>query len=620
MEWRMRVTALTAVIVMGAVLAEPAAANDLFNSFYRRGYTKSEILAELTVYRVVMMAVSVAIGFGLGWFLSPEAKGLRRNVLLSVAVIVIGVAVFNQGTLGWSAAFVVSIAGFCLAFGYWAGRGIKALLEVPTTFGSSRWATSDDLREKDLLGRDGIILGSIPSDENPGQPAAVSYEGDRHLLTSAPTRSGKGVSHIVPNLLSYQGSALVIDPKGENAMITAKARQKMGQDVYCFDPWHISGLGAARFNPLDWLDLGDVDATENAMLLADALVQKSSHGDAFWREEAKALLQGLILLVAFDEAYSGQRHLGTVRDLLLLSGDEMKALFQQMANSPHHIVASTGGRSLQKEEKLMANVLASAQAETHFLDSARIREAMAVSDFKFEDLKKRPMTIYLILPADRLGAFGRVLRLLVQQAITVNARNIEDKPEKPVLFILDEMPALGRLTMVEQAYGLMAGFGIQLWGITQNLSQLKKVYGEDYETFIGNSGVIAYFGSPDKTTAEYFSTLCGVTTVWNISSAIATAFSSSTGGSGGSRSSSTTNTDNRAASQRKLAYPDELIRMSNHEQLILIENNYPIMANKLRWFEDPDLKDKGVNLHALAKVAKADAAVRAEIDTLTETV
>lgn len=104
-----------------------------------------------------------------------------------------------------------------------------------------------------------------------------------------------------------------------------------------------------------------------------------------------------------------------------------------------------------------------------------------------------------------MNAFGRFLRLMVQQAITENARNIEDTPEKPVLFILDEMPALGRLTMVEQAYGLMAGFGIQLWGITQDLCQLRKVYGEDYESFIGNSGAVAYFGSPDKTSAEYFS-------------------------------------------------------------------------------------------------------------------
>ena len=303
------------------------------------------------------------------------------------------------------------------------------------------------------------------------------------------------------------------------------------------------------------------------------------------------------MLVAFDEAYQGRRHLGTVRDLLLLSGDELEALFQQMANSPHHIIASTGSRSLQKEAKLMANVLASAQAETHMLDSARLRESLSASDFSFEDLKKTPMTIYLILPSDRLGAFGRFLRLLVQQAITVNARNIEDKPKKPVLFILDEMPALGRLTMVEQAYGLMAGFGIQLWGITQDLCQLRKVYGEDYESFIGNSGAVAYFGSPDKTSAEYFSDMCGVTTVWNFSTAIASAFSSSSGAGGASTSTSTTNTDNRAATQRKLAYPDELMRLREGQQLILIENTNPIMAKKIKWYEDPEMSVKGVNTH-----------------------
>ena len=186
----------------------------------------------------------------------------------------------------------------------------------------------------------------------------------------------------------------------------------------------------------------------------------------------------------------------------------------------------------------------------------------------------------------------------MQQAITVNARNIEDKPTKPVLFILDEMPALGRLTMVEQAYGLMAGFGIQLWGITQDLCQLRKVYGEDYESFIGNSGVVAYFGSPDKTSADYFSDLCGVTTVWNFSSAVATAFSSSSGGSGGGSSSrSTTSTDTRAATQRKLAYPDELMRLDQSQQLILIENTNPIMAAKIKWYEVPELAAKGINLH-----------------------
>ena len=601
MSWLSRESAaILLTCIAGIAATDPVMAQTLFGNGYDNNYY-GDYVFELTMARIIMMAVSVGSGFCIGWFLSPQAAELRRAVMLGLACVVGAVALFNNGLLGWSAAWLVSFFGFFVALGYWLGQGVKAMLQTPTTFGSSEWADVDHMIDKELFGRDGIVLGSVAAYDaiDEAVEAVFSYKGDRHLLTVAPTRSGKGVSHIIVNLLNYLGSVLVIDPKGENAMITAKARKEMGQKVHCVDPWHISGLPVARFNPLDWLDLGDVDAVENAMLLADALVQKDSHADSFWQEEAKALLQGLILLVAFDEAYDGKRHLGTVRDLLLLSGDDLTDLFQQMAKSPHHIVRSTGARSLQKEEKLMASVLASAQAETHMLDSERLRESLSVSDFKFEDLKKEPMSIYLILPADRLGAFGRFLRLLVQQAITVYARNIEDKPEKPVLFILDEMPALGRLTIVEQAYGLMAGFGIQLWGITQDLCQLRKVYGEDYESFIGNSGAVSYFGSPDKTSADYFSDMCGVTTVWNFSSALASAFSSSSGGSGGgSSSSSTTDTDTRAATQRKLAYPDELMRLDHDQQLILIENTNPIMATKIKWFEDPELKDKGVNLHA----------------------
>ncbi|WP_274379240.1 type IV secretory system conjugative DNA transfer family protein [Rhodophyticola sp. CCM32] len=302
--------------------------------------------------------------------------------------------------------------------------------------------------------------------------------------------------------------------------------------------------------------------------------------------------------MAFDEAYEGRRNLGTVRDLLLLNGDALMELFQYMANSPHHLVASTGARSLQKEPKLMANVMASAQAETHMLDSARLRESLSTSDFTFEDLKKDPTSIFLILPADRLDTFSRFLRLLVQQAITVNARNVADKPKKPVLFILDEMPALGRLSMVEQAYGLMAGFGIQLWGITQDLCQLRRVYGEDYESFIANSGAVAYFGSPDKTSTEYFAAACGTTTVWNFSSAVSNALTTNHGKDGASSGNTMTYSDNRAASQRNLAYPDELRRLPLDRQLLLIENMNPIMARKIRWFRDPELAPKGTNTHA----------------------
>ena len=210
-------------------------------------------------------------------------------------------------------------------------------------------------------------------------------------------------------------------------------------------------------------------------------------------------------------------------------------------------------------------------------------------------MKAAPTTVYLVLPSDRLNTFGRWLRLLIQQAITVNARNIAQKPPKPILFLLDEMPALGRLAMVEQAYGLMAGFGMQLWGIVQDLSQLERIYDKGWETFISNAGVLQYFGSRDQASAGYFSKLCGVTTMerTSISTSIARAFGSSSGGN------TTTYSENTSinVAQRHLAYADELMVMRKGQQLLVVEDVNPIKAQRSNWYADAELKSLGVNLH-----------------------
>ena len=554
--------------------------------------------AQLILLRIVIMVGAIGVGFAIGWIFSPSAKPFRMLSVYVVGGLLVMQTLVNGGVVGWGATAIVASLGFLTAFGYWVGTGMSALAKAPTTFGSSRWATMQDVSDHNVLGPEGIKLGAVVME---GQSKVVSYLGDRHLLTVAPTRSGKGTTQIIPNLLSYEGSVVVIDPKGENALITAKQRHEMGQKVHIVDPWGIvnfDGVEPSRFNPLDWLVSGDLDITENAMLLADALVIGESHADSFWTEEAKALLQGIILYVATDEQEDGQRHLGRVRELLLLDGEQQQEFFRYMLKSTHHIVASTGARCLQKEPKLLANVLASAQAQTHFLDSARLQDSLSASDFRFDDLKEQPTTIYLVLPADRLNAFGRWLRLLIQQAITVNARNIDVKPEKPVLFILDEFAALGRLTMIEQAYGLMAGFGMQLWGIVQDLNQLERIYDKGWQSFIANAGMINSFGSSDKMAAEYFSSMCGETTVWNLSSALSSAFSRGTGGGNNSTSDTITNSDTRAAAQRKLIYPDELMRLDANKQLIFIENMYPLQAKRIAWFEDENLKHLGNNLLA----------------------
>ena len=533
--------------------------------------------------------LSAVLGFAAGFLPIFLFKRYRDIAAALAAVGLLYVALLPGVGIGMAFAVgtIAFIAGVVIAL----GRGKS---DRSTTLGSAQWADLEEIKQKELIGKKGLLLGTFPIGE--GKATRLRYAGDRHFLTVAPTRTGKGTCSVVPNLLTYTGAALVIDPKGENAHITAKRRKALGQSVALVDPWGVAsaklGVKPARFNPIDWLDADDPDLAENAMLLADALVVPSGKGEQFWDEEAKALLMGLILYVATQPEEKKNRTLGRVRELLTKDGEAIKGLFAFMTESSNPIVKSTGGRCLQKDEKTLANVLASAQAHTHFLDSPRIKESLSASDFQFEDLKAGKTTIYLILPSERLHTFGRWLRLLVQQAITVRARQgIASKDEPAVLFMLDELPALGHLQMVEQAYSLMAGFGMQLWGIVQDLSQLKKIYGESWETFVGNSGVLQYFGSRDKMTAEYFSSLCGTTTVWTLSTAISRAVGAVTGGN-----DSTTHSE----ASRPLLYPDELMRLHDTRQIVLVENMNPILGTKVKWFEDQQLEPLGVNLHKQA--------------------
>ena len=563
--------------------------------------------------RFIQHLLAALFGAILGAFFSEKFKEHRRWVFLMFLAIGAIVGTITSVFFGNVAFFFLGfIVAYILLKNAISARTRKRT--KPTTFGSAEWADFQHLQENNLIGKEGFTLGVF---KEGGVDHPLHYKGDRHLLTVAPTRSGKGVSSIIPNLLNYQGSAIVIDPKGENAMITAARRgdgdkiqniQGLGQTVHVIDPWGITGLPSSRFNPLDWLDPEDVDINENAMILADSIITpQGGNRDQFWDEEAKALLMGFLLWVALEESEKENRTLARVRDIISLGTMELNDVLGEMSLSSNHIVSSAGVRTLSKEEKLKSSVLASLQSHTHFLDSPRMRESLSVSDFNFEDLKTSRMTIYLVLPADRLETFGRWLRLLIQQALTVNARNIKTIPERPVLFLLDEMAALGRLTMVEQAFSLMAGFGVQLWGIVQDLSQLERIYEAGWQTFIGNSGVLQYFGSRDLKTAEYFSKLCGVTTIEKTSFArsIARSFGFSSSNNSSSHSDNTTFTENTTEDvvQRNLAFPDELMVLRDNKQLVFVESFNPIRAHKIAWFADEKLKTLGKNIRKQDTVA-----------------
>ena len=425
-----------------------------------------------------------------------------------------------------------------------------------------------------LQENEGLLIGrSIESGK------LLRYDGPAHLLTMAPTRSGKGVGTIIPNLLTLDRSVVCIDPKGENARVTARARAGKG-DVWCLDPFGVSGRTAARYNPLAWLDPASPDLAEDAQTIADALVHDApgQSGEAHWNEEAKALIAGVILHTVVHEA-PARVTLATVRDKLTRDPAGFAALLadMQVSTGAGGLIARAANRQLGKSNREAAGVLSSAQRHTHFMDSPRLVDSTSASDFRFADLKERPGTVFLCLPPDRLDTYARWLRLLVGQAVTDMARS-PARPASPVLFLLDEFAALGRLEPVERAMGLMAGYDLQLWPILQDMHQLRALYGERAGTFLSNAGVVQTFGVNDHATADMLSRTIGDTTIEyeTVSTSQKTSWFDSP-------DHSTSISGHVAA--RRLVTPDEIMRMPADTLLLLRQGERPLWAKKIRYYD-----------------------------------
>ena len=276
--------------------------------------------------------------------------------------------------------------------------------DADDTHGSARFAT--DVEARDLMGDAGLLIGR---DRKSGK--LLRYPGPAHLLTIAPTRSGKGVGTIIPNLIDYPFASVCIDPKGENARIAARQRRGFGP-VHILDPFGITGRVPAAFNPLDRIDPTSLDVADDCMTLADALVHDAHNQqtEAHWNEEAKVLITGLLMHIVASEPAS-TRTLATLREHLTLAPAAFLALLERMQGQGG-LVARAAKRHLGKSGREAAGVLSSAQRHTHFLDSPRMTATLGHSDFRFADLKERPASIFLVLPPDRLDTYARWLRLM----------------------------------------------------------------------------------------------------------------------------------------------------------------------------------------------------------------
>jgi type IV secretion system protein VirD4 len=463
--------------------------------------------------------------------------------------------------------------------------GVAAALAVTTMWrrrrrprpsdshGSAHWGAGEVLRRDQglLLGRDG--------------PQLLRFAGEGHVLTVAPTRAGKGVSAVIPSLLDYRGAVLVTDPKGENYAVTARWRQAaLGHTVHAFDPFDVAG-GKATYNPLDLIDAASAEAVDDARLLADMLVLPGAREgeQAFWNEEARGVLTGLILHVAAN-APAEMRTLTHVRELLTAPPEPFADLLKEMQASQavDGLVARAAARLLQKAPKERSGVISTAQSHTHFLDSPRMAEVLKRSTVDFSQLKRQPVSVYLLLPTDRIDAYARWLRLLIACALRATARTA-GQPKERVLFLLDEFAHLGRMHPVQRDIGLAGGFGVTFWLIVQDLSQLKSTYAETWPTFLANVDVLQAFGINDWDTAEYVSKMTGESTIYVESK------HQSRGTSRGPHAQRQLGSGRAWSEQgRRLLLPDEVRRLPRESALVFVKGGAPLCVERVNYLRDPE--------------------------------
>jgi type IV secretion system protein VirD4 len=421
-------------------------------------------------------------------------------------------------------------------------RGVASRYLKQQNVPQARWQVPENILKSETLSYDPknpgkqILIGAL-------HKKLVGIEDNRHVLTVAGSRAGKSVT-LIGNLLFYRGSILATDPKAELANITAERRAALGQKVHVLDPFDYASDRLDKFragyNPLSVLKADSPTIIEDASLIADALVvQAQSGSDPHWDESAKNCIEGLILQVATDPNYKGKRTLVTVRDLIKTAmlpipeeegqnKDEEHpcALEIEMLENAERLNQVEATQDLantiegaardfyEKSDRERDSVLSTARRHTKFLDYTAMRKTLSQHDFDLADLKRKKngVSIYLCFPATRMEICNRWLRLFINQLLDAMEQE-KTKPAAPVLCCLDEFPILGYMRQLENAAGQIASFDVKLWVMLQDWNQGKALYGERWETFTGNAGILQFFGNNDLATTEYVCKRLGKTRV-----------------------------------------------------------------------------------------------------------
>ncbi len=370
------------------------------------------------------------------------------------------------------------------------------------------WKSTKSVRQKMGLCSDKFALQH--DEEKAGLP--VLDESDGHILCVAPTGAGKGRGLVIPTLLSYHGSMVVLDIKGEAARVTAQRRRDMGQKVYILDPFKELDKGHHAFNPLDTVLSRDQGAIEDAALMFAKMVAggERSAREPFWEDQADDLNAGILTHVMSSRKKT-DRTFAAAHEILMsddtdyrlacmLDNDEVKSGFAR-----RNIAAYLS----LPERETRPSVLGTARQRMRTFSSKAARTSTRRTSFSVDDLKEgKPMTIYLVVPIHKLDSHKGLLRLWLSAFINIMTMR-KVRPEKPTLFVIDEMAQLGHMPQFQQISTLLRGYGMRAIMILQSLSQFRYLFPEDPDTMIQNCGTILTFGHRAYTLSQDMARVLG---------------------------------------------------------------------------------------------------------------
>ncbi|MEO3431885.1 conjugal transfer protein TraG [Inquilinus sp. CAU 1745] len=445
-----------------------------------------------------------------------------------------------------------------------------------STYGSARWAERKDVATSGLLGDDGVVLGRF-------EERYLRHHGPEHVLCFAPTRSGKGVGLVVPSLLTWPGSAIVHDIKGENWQLTAGWRSHFSR-VLIFDP---TDLASAAYNPLLEVrrsdsEVRDVQNVADILVDPEGLLERRNH----WEKTSHSLLVGAILHVLYAEV---DKTLAGVAAFLSDPKRPIEATLAAMmrtphlGQTPHPVVAQAARELLNKSENERSGVLSTAMSFLGLYRDPVVAKVTSRCDWRIDDLvsSERPVTLYLVVPPSDISRTKPLVRLVLNQIgrrLTEELGNVDQRHR--LLLMLDEFPALGRLDFFESQLAFMAGYGLKAFLIAQSLNQIEKAYGQN-NAILDNCHVRVAFATNDERTAKRVSDALGTATEMRAMKNYA-----------GHRLSPWLGhlMVSRQETARPLLTPGEMMQLPSADEIVLVSGAPPIRAKKARYYEDRQLK------------------------------